>query len=163
MTWLVAQTKPNAIALAVENLQRQGFGTFVPLERKTQKRQNKLLQIKKPFFGNYLFISVGGSPAPISRIRSTYGVSRLVEFGGSIAHVPQQLIDELQNRCDDDGCLELPSSTQAGDAIRVIEGPFYDQLGKVEKVASNDRVWVLLDILGQKNRTLLSRRNLTEA
>jgi transcriptional antiterminator RfaH len=160
--WLVVQTKPHAMALAVDNLHRQGFATFLPLERKTQRRQNRLLQITKPYFGNYLFVSAKGSAAPVSQIRSTYGVSRIVEFGGSIAQVPEQSIVELKSRCDGAGCLQFPSATQAGDSIRVIGGPFHDQLGRVEQMASNERVWVLLDILGQKNRTLVSRNDLAK-
>lgn len=161
--WFVAQTKPNAMELAVKNLQRQGFVTFLPLERKTQRRQNNFRQVKKPYFGNYLFVSSTGSTAPVSRIRSTYGISRLVEFGGNIAQVSEELISELMSRCDDAGCLQLPSATRTGDTIRVIGGPFHDRLGTVEKMASNDRVWVLLDIFGRKNRTFLTKDNLAKA
>lgn len=160
--WLVAQTKANKMQLAMSNLQRQGFASFAPLERKTQRRQGKFLQITAPYFGNYLFVSLRGTTAPVSRIRSTYGISRLVEFGGNIAQVPQQLIEELKNRCDDAGCLQLPSTTQAGDTIRVIGGPLHGHLGKVEQMASSGRIWVLLDILGQESRSLLTKSDLAQ-
>ncbi|UAB78966.1 transcription/translation regulatory transformer protein RfaH [Erythrobacter sp. SCSIO 43205] len=161
--WLVAQTKPHATMLAVNNLHRQGFTTFLPLERRMQRRQNRLQEMTKPYFGNYLFVSLRNSEAPVSQIRSTCGVSRLVEFGGSIAKISERLIDELKSRCDENGFLQLQSNTQVGDKVRVAGGPFYDHLGKVEQLASNDRVWVLLDILGHRNRTLVAKSDLVEA
>jgi transcriptional antiterminator RfaH len=161
MTWLLAQTKHNAMNLAINNLHRQGFVTFVPLERKTQRRQKKLLQIKAPYFGNYLFVSTEDSSAPISCIKSTYGVTRLVESGGAIAEVPQQLIDELKDRCDKEGCIVRPTSAQIGDAVRMTGGPFHDQLGQIEELATNDRVWVLIHMLGGQNKALVKLSGLT--
>jgi transcriptional antiterminator RfaH len=159
MRWVLAQVKPGSETLAKRNLERQGFESFLPLERRTQGRKGRLTDTKRPYFGNYIFVAANDASAPVTAIRSTFGVSRLVEFGGTTAHVPTALVRELKNACDEHGCLTLRPTMDAGDTVQVIRGPFFSQLGQVESFASKDRIWVLLDLLGSLNKTLLARKD----
>ena len=44
-----------------------------------------------------------------------------------------------------------------GDVVRIMEGPFTDLIGRFAGSADNDRVLVLLDLLGRQVRTTLSQ------
>lgn len=163
MAWLLAKTKFNAFELARCNLARQGFEVFLPLERRNQRRRGKVVSLKTPYFGNYLFVSAASSTGQVSAIRSTLGVSCLVEFGGKAAEVCSQLVDDLRRNCDEEGCLTLPATVRKGDWVKVVSGPLFDRLGCVQELASKDRVWLLLEIMGRQSRTLVDRQDLVLA
>ncbi len=161
MTWVLAQTKTNAAQIACRNLQRQGFETFLPLEKATQNRRGKISSVLRPYFGNYIFVRAGHASAPISAISSTLAIQKLVRFGETIAEVPAGLITELLYACDDQGCLSLSPNLSEGDKVRVTTGPFKDQLGAVEALSTGERVWVLMELMGQKTKTLMSAKGLS--
>lgn len=159
---MLAQTKTNAAQIARRNLQRQGFEVFLPLEKATQNRRGKLSSVLRPYFGNYLFVRASHASAPISTIASTLAVQKLVRFGEKIAEVPVELISELLDACDDQGCLSLTPKLTEGNKVRVTNGPFKDQLGVVQALSTGDRVWVLMELMGQQTKTLMSAKGLSQ-
>ena len=114
-----------------------------------------------PPLGSKLTIMLDPDSVHIRSINSTLGVSRLVSFAGrSPAQVPEELISGLMKRCDPTGKLLPPSSLETGDPVRVAQGPLADLVGTVEKIAPDQRVWVLLDILGKSTRVTLQAEDL---
>ncbi|QIG54258.1 transcriptional activator RfaH [Altererythrobacter sp. BO-6] len=158
--WYLAQVKPNSVAIAQRNLERQGFHVFCPLERITRARGGKFISATRPFFPGYLFVQVGDGAAPWREIASTLGVSRLVSFGPSPAPVPSEIVEELQRHCDDDGCMGPLTEMAEGDEIRIANGPLADFWGRIVKLGPDQRAWVLLDIMGKQTRVLVSRGDL---
>ena len=51
--WCIAQIKPNSYDCAIQNLERQGFETFLPRMKITQRQKNKFL-VKKV----YVFLKI---------------------------------------------------------------------------------------------------------
>ena len=41
--WFIAQIKPNSYRTALQNLERQGFETFLPKMEITQRKENKFI------------------------------------------------------------------------------------------------------------------------
>ena len=82
-------------ALALTNLNRQGFECYVPMLRIKKLRRHKATLVEEPMFPRYLFIRLktSGSGQSWSPIRSTLGVSQLVRFGGQPAVVDSKLIE----------------------------------------------------------------------
>lgn len=150
--WYLAQLKPNCSAIAERNLARQGFATFLPLERSTQRKGKQLIAVKRPYFAGYLFVRIDPSSAPWRAIHSTQGVARLISFGAQPTPVPPGIVSGLQQACGEDGCIETHAALAQGDHVRIAQGPFASFIGKVDSLAPDKRTWVLLDVMGKATR-----------
>jgi transcriptional antiterminator RfaH len=160
-TWFVVQLKPNAEAIAKRNLLRQGIQLFAPFEEVTVRRANKSINSCQALFPGYLFVSFDPEVVRWRTVNSTIGVSRLVSFADSQpAAIPLGLISGLMQRCDPSGKLLPPRFLHSGDSVRVTNGPFAEFIGTVEHSAPNQRIWILLDILGKNTRVAVRSANL---
>ena len=155
--WYLAQLKPNGAALATRNLLRQGYEVFNPRHMVSKRRGAAFVRREEQLFPGYLFVGMSNDLLRWTPINGTLGVARLVGFGGTAAVVPGQLIDELQYRCDDQGKITLPNDLAPGDMIKVLAGPFAEFVTRVERIDAQQRVWVLLDLLGQAAKVQLER------
>ena len=151
-SWFLAQLKPNSAQIAKRNLERQGFATFLPIEETTQQRSGRFVTARRPLFPGYIFVAFNVVQGCWRAINSTQGITRLVSFGRAPAPVPSGLVDGLKARCDSMGKLVGASSLAAGDAVMFSKGPFADFVGKVEKIDTDRRVWVLMDLMGGQTR-----------
>lgn len=159
--WFVVQLKPNAEAIAKRNLLRQGINIFAPFEEVTARKARKLIQASKALFPGYLFVSFDQDAVRWRTVNSTLGVSRLVSFAEDRpAQVPLGLISSLMRRCYPSGKLLPPRFLHGGDVVRVTNGPFADFIGTVEQIAPDQRIWVLLDILGKNTRVAIRSADL---
>lgn len=150
--WFLAQLKPNGHQLAERNLDRQGFRHFLPMQEESRRKRGRFITLLRPLFPGYIFIAFDPDQGLWRKINSTNGVARLVSFGKSPAPVPAELINSLMARCDPAGKF-LPTGTVApGDSVRIAKGPFADFVATVEKLAPDNRVFVLLDLMGRKTR-----------
>ena len=87
-------------------------------------------------------------------IASTVGVSHLVCNGDSPVAVPRGVVEEIRARADDNGLVKLAPrfSFRAGDAVKVIAGALADQVGWFLAASDEERVVLLLDMLGRQVR-----------
>ena len=162
--WRLAQLKPNAVQIAERNLRRQGFEIFSPRQSETLRRGGRFVTVQRPLFPGYLFIATANDGGQWRPINNTYGVSKLVAFSEHApAEVPAEIVAGLMARCDDNGLFGAPDSLAAGDEVRVVSGPFAEFVGKVETLAPQKRVWVLLDLLGGTTRVALDDRQVQRA
>ncbi len=150
--WFLAQFKPNCQHIAERNLQRQHFPVFLPQQMVTRRQRGRFVEALQPLFPGYLFVSFDPASGGWRKINATYGITRLVAFGSDPAPVPPALVAELMARCDGEGQLQPPTAFAPGDSVRVTKGPFADFVARIEKLDSQERVWLLLDILGRPTR-----------
>lgn len=162
-SWYLVQTKPSGHALAQRNLLRQGFEVFLPLQRVTKRKSTRFLDDLRPLFPGYLFVAVAAVSAPWRKINGTFGVSKLVRFGEKPSAVPNELIAALQARCDDGGVMLPPAVLSVGDEVQVLTGPFAHFAATVDSIAADQRVWVLMDLMGQITRVALDADHLQRA
>jgi len=76
--------------------------------------------------------------------------------GATPAKVPGAVIAEIRSR-EREGAIGLPPKLRPGDRVRVLCGPFRDQLAIYAGMSGRDRVAVLLRLLGGERRILLHR------
>ncbi|MFW2437775.1 MAG: transcription/translation regulatory transformer protein RfaH [Arenicellales bacterium] len=163
-SWYLIYTKPQKELVARENLERQGYEIYLPMARLRRRRMGKGATRIEPLFPRYLFIHLDTKTDNWSPIRSTLGVSNLVKFGMYPSAVPEALIKLLCDRCDDEGIQNIvPDEYKEGEAIRVMEGPMTGLEGVFLAKTSNDRVMVLLDIVGKHTRVNLETEKLGPA
>jgi len=138
--------------MAERNLQRQGFETFLPMQKITQRKASHFVSDAKPFFPGYMFVSVNSELSPWRTINSTVGVSRLVNFDGNPKPLPLQLISGLMQRCDAANTMIPLNRFNEGDSVEMLTGPFANFIAKVDTIDPEQRIWVLMDFMGQKTR-----------
>lgn len=163
-TWFLAQLKPNCAQIANRNLRQQGFGTFLPLEERTQQRNGRFKTKKEPLFPGYIFVSFDVTKGLWHQINSTYGINRLIGIGmNGPTEVPTAVVTQLMDRCDDTGTLLPPRILKSGDQVLLTTGPFANFLAEVERTSPDGRVWILMDMMGSKTRVSVACENLSFA
>ncbi len=159
--WFLAQLKPNSHAIAQRNLGRQGFVTFHPMMDETQRRNGRFLSVRRPVFPGYMFVELDTPSVGWLSVNSTYGVTRLVSFGADPAEVDPGIMAALTDRFVGDGTAP-EIDFKKGDILRAGEGPFVDFVVEVESLAPDQRVWVLLDLMGRRTRVAIPAKDLRE-
>jgi transcriptional antiterminator RfaH len=163
-TWWLGQLRPNCLKIAERNLVRQGFRVFCPSEAGTRRRGDRFVSFIAPLFPGYIFIGSGDSAAPLRAINSTYGVSRLVNSSDQKpAEVPEAIVAGLMARCDQSGLIKAADTLAPGEQVRIVSGPFADFIGTVETIAAQERVWILLELLGGATRVALNNSSVQRA
>ena len=153
--WFIAQIKPNSYDTAIQNLERQGFETFLPKMEITQRQKNKFLVKNVYVFPGYMFVCFKPHILSWTKINSTYGVSKILSFNKKPSEISSDLILELKKRYQIDSNPKQIDNLQKGDSIKFYAGPFVDLIAKVENVDKNNRIWVLLETMGGGHRLKL--------
>ena len=148
--WFILQFKPNAYHQANKNLNRQGFETFLPLNDITSRKLSRFINTSKPLFPGYMFIRFNRAESEWRKINNTYGVSRLITFNSNLKSIPTSFINNLMKRYDSSGKLLPIAKFKKGDKVKVLGGPFADFIATVEKYEADQRIWILMDLMGRK-------------
>ena len=159
--WFILQFKPNSHHQAKKNLTRQGFETFLPLHDTTSRRLSRFINTSKPLFPGYMFIRFDRAGSEWHKINNTYGVSRLITFNSDLKSIPTKFIDSLMKRYDSSGKLLPMTKFKKGDRVKVLGGPFADFFATVEKYEADQRIWILMDLMGRKTKITTPSDNLT--
>lgn len=160
--WYLAQLKPNSHRIAERNLARQGFEFFLPMAQETRRQRGRFVERVTPLFPGYIFISFDPAERGWRAVNSTQGISRIVSIGADPAAVPNALVDALKARCDSSGLLQPLAEIAPGDEVRVTSGPFADFVAQVEAISPDQRVFLLIDLMGQKTRISVPREGVRE-
>ena len=150
--WFVLQFKPNSQQQAAKNLNQQKFETFLPLQDSTSRKSSRFVSTTRPLFPGYMFISFDRAETKWHKINNTYGVSRLVTFNSNLVSIPTKFIDNLMIRYDLSGKLLPIQKLKKGDQVKILSGPFADFIATVEKYETDQRIWILMDLMGRKTK-----------
>jgi transcriptional antiterminator RfaH len=159
-TWFLAQFKPNSHNIAERNLTRQGFRTFLPFQEETKRARGKFITQIRPLFPGYLFVALDMLSGGWRSVNSTYGITRLVSLGKEPTPVPLDLVSQLMLRCDREGKLLPPKLLKPGDEVMLTKGPFTDFAARIESIAPDQRVYVLLELMGAQTRVAVKAEHL---
>ncbi len=155
--WYVVYTQANSELKALNNLMRQGFHAYLPQFKKTRRHARKTDTVLRPLFPRYLFVSLDLAQDRWRSILSTYGVNNLVGNRNGPEVVPTSLVETLQSRRDDGGAihpLRLRGYEQ-GDPLKVEDGVFAGNIAELAELDDDERVTVLMSLLGREVRVQL--------
>ena len=150
--WFILQFKSNSHHQATKNLNRQGFETFLPLHDTTSRKLSRFINTSKPLFPGYMFIKFDRTESEWHKINNTYGVSRLITFNSILKSIPTRFVDSLMKRYDLSGKLLPIQKLKKGDQVKVLKGPFANFIATVEKYEDDQRIWILMDLMGRKTK-----------
>jgi transcriptional antiterminator RfaH len=148
--WYAVHTLPVSELRAEANLLNQNFRTLLPKRLKTLRHARRLMTVEGPFFPRYLFIVLDPTRDQWRRVNGTFGVSRLVMRGDDPQPVPAGIVEAIQAACDKRGILQLGARLRIGQSVRMMAGPFAEQLAIIDQLDDNGRVRVLLEIMGRR-------------
>ena len=146
LSWLLVATKPRSEFVARQHLERQGFEVCLPQITLRKRRQGKWQQVTEPMFPGYVFVGVILGEHDIAPIRSTVGCVQVVRFGGRLVPVPASVMRTLLSYA----CAPLNKTKTflAGERVRVESGAFEGLEAVFDKSRGEDRVQVLVSVLG---------------
>ena len=150
--WFILQFKTNSHLQAKKNLSRQGFETFLPLHNITSRVASRFVSTTRPLFPGYMFVSFDRAESEWHKINNTYGVSRLITFNSILKSIPTKFIDSLMKRYDSSGKLLPIQKFKKGDQVSVLTGPLANFIASVEKYEADQRIWILMDLMGRKTK-----------
>lgn len=159
-SWLVVRTHARAEEKAFSNLCRQGYEVYLPRHVKRRRHARYTDFVRAPVFPRYLFVSLDKLNGRWWPILSTIGVCDLVRQGNRPAVAPDGLIEEIKIR-EQQGVFDHDAQIRKirlGDPVRITAGPFADIVGRFCGMAAEERVYVMLDLLGRVVKAQLPSR-----
>ena len=159
--WFIVQFKSNSHHQAEKNLNRQRFETFLPLHDNSSQKLSRFINTSKPLFPGYMFVRFDRAESEWHKINNTYGVSRLITFNSILKSIPTTFMDSLMMRYDLSGKLLPIKKLKKGDHVTVLKGPFANFIATVEKYEADQRIWILMDLMGRKTKIQTPSDNLT--
>lgn len=159
-SWCVVNTLPCQEVRAETNLLRQGYRAWLPVVRRVRRHARRIDLARVPLFPGYIFVELDLDRDTWSPINSTYGVRRILMREARPESLHECFVADLQRTVGEDGTCALPpecKELRAGAQVRVVYGPFADNIATVLGLAPKERVLLLLDLLGGKVKTTMPR------
>jgi transcriptional antiterminator RfaH len=151
--WYVIHSQPHLEARAAHHLRNQAFEVYLPCYRRRRRHARRTEIIRAPLFPRYLFVRIDIEQQQWRSINSTIGVHHLLCDGERPLPVSDSVIASIREREDNDGVVVLaPCSLRCGETVRIVDGPFADYGGIFDTLIDEDRVALLLDLLGRRVR-----------
>ena len=152
--WYLIKTKSRQEKVAIKNLENQDYFTYCP----NVTINNKYVVL----FPGYLFIYLDKKKENWSPIRSTKGVVNFVKFGLNFAQVPDTVIKFLKaNQLINKEKLKNLNKFKPGDKIQITDGIFKNCVAIFKSSKSEERVILLMNLLGQQQTINIKKTSIT--
>ena len=150
--WYLVKTKSRQEKIAKQNLKNQGYTVFCPIV----SMNNKTVIL----FPGYLFINLDEKTQNRSPINSTKGVLHFVKFGLIFAKVSDEVIKFIKsNQQTTAEKLKNLNNFKPGDKVQISDGAFKDYIAIFKCFKSDERVTLLLNLMGQEQSLSLQKKS----
>ena len=151
--WYLVKTKSKQEDIAILNLENQNFHVYCP----SALIRNKNVVL----FPGYIFIQLDKSTQNWSPIRSTKGVLHFVRFGLSYAKIPDNIIEFIKtNQLNTAEKLKNINKFKSGDKVQITDGVFKNCIAIFKSYKSDERVILLMNLLGQQQKLTIKQESL---
>ena len=151
--WYLIKTKPRQENTAIINLENQEYTTYCPIFKVNKK--NVVV------FPGYIFIQLDKDTQNWSPIRSTKGVINFVRFGLNFAQVPEHIIEFIKtNELNTAEKLKNINKFKSGDKVQITDGVFKNCVAIFKSFKSDERVILLMNLLGQQQMITIRQESL---
>ena len=151
--WYLVKTKSKQEDIAILNLENQNFHVYCPYA--LIRNKNEVL------FPGYIFIQLDKDTQNWSPIRSTKGVLHFVRFGLSYAKIPDNIIEFIKtNQLNTAEKLKNINKFKSGDKVQITDGVFKNCIAIFKSYKSDERVILLMNILGQQQKLTIKQESL---
>lgn len=149
--WYVVRSHIRDEAKALGHLRRQGFAAYLPRYLKRRSHARRVDWVPMALFPGYLFVEMDITVERWRAIHSTIGVSHLICNGDAPVALPPGIIEEMRSREGDKGMIALHKARpfKAGDKVQIMSGAMCDQIGLFQSMGDDERIIILLNVLGR--------------
>jgi len=157
--WYVLHTQSNRENITAKtlkdrvetmNLTDKVFETFIPTQEKIKITKGKKSTIRERLFPGYLMIKMIVTDQSWLVTRTTQGITGFVGIGNQPTALPPKEVKAVM-AFSEQSAPKFQSSFSTGEAVKIIEGPFTDLLGTVNKIdEEKGKVEVLVSIFGRE-------------
>jgi transcriptional antiterminator RfaH len=153
--WYVAKTQAGAETKALFHLERQGFDVYMPRYLRRVSHARRVSWQPRPLFPAYLFVTTSPYQQRWRSINSTIGISHLICDERGPVPVPPGIVEEIRRREDDRGLVMTGRKVpfEKGAEVQIMSGAFAEHIGRFECATDDERVVILLDLLGRQVKT----------
>ena len=147
--WYVARLKWRAERRAASILAGKGVGVFLPELRRGPRRgrrpQAELL------FPGYVFVHLDIGAEEVLIARSSPGVQYLLGYRGIPSAVPEELVEAIRTRAEQEGLARGPVGFREGERVR-ITAPQWREVEAIfdRSLSAARRVRVFIELLGRR-------------
>jgi transcriptional antiterminator RfaH len=158
VSWFAIHVKPRRESFAATNICALGLRILLPRIRVERLIRVAAQQMVKPLFPGYFFTRFCPESS-LEAVKAARGVLRVVSSGRMPIPVPDAIVQEIQDRIQEDGLIRIrPEVLAPGTLVTIQTGPFEGMMGRVERVLDDRRrVAIFLETLFQ-TRVLIERR-----
>ena len=151
--WYLVKTKSKQEDIAILNLENQNFHVYCPYA--LIRNKNEVL------FPGYIFIQLDKDTQNWSPIRSTKGILYFVRFGLSYAKIPDNIIEFIKtNQLNTAEKLKNINKYKSGDKVQITDGVFKNCIAIFKSYKSDERVILLMNLLGQQQKLTIKQESL---
>jgi transcriptional antiterminator RfaH len=160
--WGAAFTHAQQEFIALENIEAQGWTGYLPRYEKTISHARKKRIILLPLFPRYLFINFAIKPFAHS-LNNTKGIHSIITNVNRPALIDDETIKLLQSKEDSSGIINTDAISlfDKGDPIIVQTGIFKGQIATFESMTDDQKIKILVDLLGKKTSITLRSHEVT--
>ena len=152
--WYLIKTKSRQEKIAKQNLENQGYVAFYPIA----KINDQIVVL----FPGYLFVQLNEKTQKFSPIHSTQGVSYFVKFGLNYAKVPASVIKFIKaNQHITTKKLINLNKFKLGDKVQISDGTFKNCIAIFKCYKSDERVILLMNLLGNEQSLSIKKELVT--
>lgn len=134
--WYAFYTLPRAEKKVAEKLEKHKFEYYLPLIKTLKQWSDRKKMVIEPIFKSYIFVKV--LPDEIKRVLPIDGILKIISFG----HIPQSIPDSqvafLKLLLESPDEIEISSTLQTGDKVRIIQGPLAGAEGFLGAIGSKN-------------------------
>lgn len=157
--WYVVHTYSGHENKVAETLKQRAFTMdlqdkilemLIPTQEKIQIKRGKKQTVKEKIFPGYMLVKMILIDESWLAVRTTQGVTGFVGVGNKPTPLPQREVETIQKYMAQ-GAPTYKSNFSLGEAVKIVEGPFTDMLGTIDKVdEEKGKVIVLVSIFGRE-------------
>lgn len=145
--WIVASYKINELKKVETNLENQNFNYYLP--KIITKKLNSSPR-EEALFPGYIFINT--LLENYSALKFTRGIKSLISFGNNISCIDEEEIKNIKLIEKESKANPICSNLSIGQEAFVEKGSLKGSLVKICSLPANNRVDILIHILGSKRR-----------
>ncbi len=164
MPWYVMHSKPNKEEFLYDQLRIRNIETYYPCIKVNPV--NPRSRKRKPYFPGYLFVRANLETIGTSTLQWTPGTLGLVDFGGELATVPDEVLETIRHQVEriNEISHEKLESFKPGDMVRIQSGPLAGYHAIFDsRISGHERVRVLLQMLEERQVSVeLSTENVVQ-
>ncbi len=126
------------------------FEVMVPTKDTMTVKRGKKEEVKEKIFPGYILVRMILTDDSWLAVRTTSGVTAFIGTGNKPTPLPESEVEAIM-KFSQLAAPKFKSSFSAGEAIKIIDGPFADFLGTVDSIdEAHGKLKVLVSIFGRE-------------